>query len=70
MKVISAHLAEELTIAVNMWKLGRPNMLLPVTTDNAVNAIHEADGLGPHIGCLAHVVNLAAKKALWGGSEK
>lgn len=48
-------------------------MLLPVTTDNAanaVNAIHEADGLGPQIGCLAHVVNLAAKKALWGGSEK
>ncbi len=48
-------------------------MSLPATTDNAantVNAIHEADGQGPMIGCLAHVVNCAAKKALWGGSEK
>lgn len=40
-----------------MWKLGRSNMLLQVTTDNAVNivnAIHEADGLGhlPEMGCL------------------
>lgn len=63
----SAHLAEELTNAVNTWKLRRPNMLLPVTTDNApniVNAVHEADGLGPQISCFAHVVNLAAKKAV------
>lgn len=50
----SAHLAEELTNAVNMWKLGRPPSacLLVVTTDNAaniVNAVHEADGLGPRI---------------------
>ncbi|KAJ8356661.1 hypothetical protein SKAU_G00194550 [Synaphobranchus kaupii] len=63
----SAHLAEELTNAVTEWKLERPNMTIPVTTDNAsniVNAIHEADGLGPQIGCFAHVVNLAAKKAV------
>ncbi|GAA6065516.1 E3 SUMO-protein ligase ZBED1-like [Tachysurus ichikawai] len=62
----SAHLAEELTNPVNTWKLRRPNMLLPVTTDNApniVNAVNEADGLGPQISCFAHV-NLAAKKAV------
>lgn len=63
----SAHLAEELTNAVTEWKLERPNITIPVTTDNAaniVNAIHEAGGLGPQIGCFAHVVNLAAKKAV------
>ncbi|GAA6074391.1 E3 SUMO-protein ligase ZBED1-like, partial [Tachysurus ichikawai] len=62
-----AHLAEELTNAVNTWKLRRPNMLLPVTTDNTpniVNAVNEADGLGPQISCFAHVVNLGAKKAV------
>lgn len=63
----SAHLAEELENAVTEWKLERPNVTIPVTTDNAsniVNAINEADGLGPQIGCFAHVVNLAAKKAV------
>ncbi|KAL0149553.1 hypothetical protein M9458_055080, partial [Cirrhinus mrigala] len=47
--------------------LTRPNITIPVTTDNAqnmVNAIKEATGLGPQIGCFAHILNLAAKKAV------
>lgn len=76
----STHLTEELTNAVNTWKLGKPYTLLPVTTDNVVNivnAVHEANGLGPQISCFAHVVNITAKKAVstwcptsWGGSKK
>ncbi|KAL0188452.1 hypothetical protein M9458_015551, partial [Cirrhinus mrigala] len=53
--------------AVTDWKLERPNITIPVTTDNAqnmVNAIKEATGLGPQIGCFAHILNLAAKKAV------
>ena len=63
----SAHLAEELRNVVTEWKLERPNMTIPVTTDNAANiviAVNETDGLGPQIGCSAHTVNLAAKKAV------
>ena len=60
----SANLAAELCNAVDEWKLKRPNISIPVTTDNAtniVNAVNEAEGLGPQIGCFAHTVNLAAK---------
>ncbi|GAA6096006.1 E3 SUMO-protein ligase ZBED1-like [Tachysurus ichikawai] len=42
-------------------------VLQTLTTDNAPNienAVNEADGLGPQISCFAHVVNLAAKKAV------
>lgn len=42
-------------------------MTIPVATDNTaniMNAVNETDGLGPHIGCFAHTVNLAAKKAV------
>lgn len=63
----SANLADELCTAVDEWKLKRPNISIPVTTDNAsniVNAVNEAEGLGPQIGCFAQTVNLAAKRAL------
>lgn len=63
----SAHLAEELRNVMTDWKLERPNMTIPVATDNApniVNAVNETDGLGPQISCFAHTVNLAVKKAL------
>ncbi len=63
----STHLAEELTNAVTVWNLKRPNVTLPVTTDNAANilsVIHEADGPRPQTGCFAHVANLTAKKAV------
>lgn len=63
----SANLSEELKHAVTEWKLNRAGATIPVTTDNAaniVNAIRETEGLGPQIGCFAHVVNLAAKKAV------
>ncbi|XP_040183654.1 E3 SUMO-protein ligase ZBED1-like [Rana temporaria] len=62
----SAHLAQVLTEAVDEWKLKRPSTNIPVTTDNAknqVNAVIEA-GLGPQIGCFAHVVNLASQKGI------
>lgn len=62
----STHLAEKLTEVVSEWNLKKNGMPLAVTTDNArniVNAVGEA-GLGPHIGCFAHTLNLAAKKAL------
>ncbi|KAK7915974.1 hypothetical protein WMY93_011735, partial [Mugilogobius chulae] len=63
----SAHLSEELKQAAREWKLERPNVTIPVTTDNAaniVNAVRDTDGLGPQIGCFAHVINLAAKRAV------
>ncbi len=63
----STHLAEELTNAVTEWNLKRPNVTLPVTTDNAANilsVIHEADGPRPQTSCFAHVANLTAKKAV------
>ncbi|XP_078018496.1 E3 SUMO-protein ligase ZBED1-like [Epinephelus lanceolatus] len=63
----SEHLAEELVHAVTEWKLERANIPIPVTTDNAqniVNAIRNTDVFGPHIGCFAHSLNLAAKKVV------
>lgn len=48
------------------WKLDRQNSTIPVTTDNAKNIVNasNAAGLSPHIGCLAHTVNLASQKGL------
>ena len=63
----SEHLAEELLHAVTEWKLERASITIPVITDNAaniVNAIHDSDVFGPHIGCFAHSLNLAAKKVV------
>uniref|UniRef100_A0AAQ6A8D6 BED-type domain-containing protein n=1 Tax=Amphiprion ocellaris TaxID=80972 RepID=A0AAQ6A8D6_AMPOC len=63
----SANLSDELKTTMTEWKLNRPNQTIPVTTDNAaniVNAVRDTDGLGPQIGCFAHVVNLAAKRAV------
>ena len=63
----SAHLAQELKQAVTEWKLERENITIPATTDNApniVNAIRDTDVFGPHIGCFAQVLNLAAKKSV------
>ncbi|XP_053180810.1 E3 SUMO-protein ligase ZBED1-like [Scomber japonicus] len=59
----SAHLTQELKQAVTEWKLERENITIPATRDNAPN-IHDTDVFGPHIGCFAHVLNLAAKKAV------
>lgn len=63
----SEDLAKGMTEAVEVWKLERANVTIPVTTDNArnvVNAVVEAAGLGPQIGCFAHVINLASQKAM------
>ncbi|XP_059916026.1 E3 SUMO-protein ligase ZBED1-like [Gadus macrocephalus] len=61
-----SHLAQVLTQAVEAWKIKSPTTNIPVTTDNAknqINAVNEA-GLGPQIGCFAHVVNLASQKGI------
>ena len=60
------HLAQVLTQAVEEWKLRRPSTNIPVTTDNAKNQINAVNmaGLGPQIGCFAHVVNLASQKGI------
>ncbi|KAG5269983.1 hypothetical protein AALO_G00187330 [Alosa alosa] len=61
-----SHLAQVLTQAVEEWKIKRPTTNIPVTTDHAknqINAVNEA-GLGPQIGCFAHVVNLALEKGI------
>lgn len=62
----SEHLAEVLREVVVEWKLDRQNSTIPVTTDNAKNIVNasNAAGLSPHIGCLAHTVNLASQKGL------
>ncbi|XP_056102446.1 E3 SUMO-protein ligase ZBED1-like [Rhinichthys klamathensis goyatoka] len=63
----SEDLAKGITEAVEVWKLERANLTIPVTTDNArniVNAVVGAAGLGPQIGCFAHVINLASQKAM------
>ena len=60
------NLAQVLTGAVAEWKIERPKNNIPVTTDNAknqVNAVKEA-GLGPQIGCFAHVINLACQRGI------
>lgn len=60
------HLVQVLTQAVEEWKLRRPSTNIPVTTDNAKNQINAVNmaGLGPQIGCFAHVVNLASQKGI------
>ena len=48
------------------WKTIRDHGLNAVTTDNAANmtvAVKQS-GLGPHIGCFAHVLNLGCQKAV------
>lgn len=52
-----------------LWQseLNLSSRTIAVTTDNAaniVNAVRETDGLVPQIGCFAHIVNLAAMKAV------
>lgn len=59
-------LAKGLSEAVEDWKLVRPNVTIPVTTDNAKNIVNAvtAAGLGPQIGCFAHTINIAAQKGM------
>ena len=61
------HIAEVLVDAVKEWQLTRPYGPVPVVTDNASNmtvAAREAEGIGPHIFCFAHTINLASQKGL------
>ncbi len=61
----STHLTEKLQEAVGEW-LEKPRTTIAVTTDNArnmVNAVNEV-GLGPHIECFAHALNLASQKGM------
>ena len=62
----SVKLGEELREVVAVWKLERDNVTIPVTTDNARNILNAValPGLGPQIGCFAHVINLVSQKAM------
>lgn len=60
------NIAQVLTDAVAEWKLERPKHGIAVVTDNARNmdvAVREA-GLGPHVKCFAHTLNLATQAGL------
>lgn len=60
------NIAAVLKEAVNEWKLGQADQPTVVVTDNARNmdvAVREA-GLGPHIKCLAHTLNLGTQAGL------
>ncbi|XP_022043243.2 E3 SUMO-protein ligase ZBED1-like [Acanthochromis polyacanthus] len=60
------NIAQVLREAVAEWKLDRPKHSIAVVTDNARNmdvAVREA-GLGPHIKCFAHTLNLATQAGL------
>jgi hypothetical protein len=59
-------LGEELREVVAVWKLERDNVTIPVTTDNSRNIVNAVAlvGLGPHIGCFAHIINTASQKAM------
>jgi len=52
--------------AVTEWRLQRGSSTIPVTTDDAkkYGECNATAGLGPHIGCFAHTVYLAAKNAV------
>ena len=48
------------------WKTINKHGLNSVTTDNAsvMSVAVRQSGLGPHIGCFAHILNLATKSGL------
>ena len=48
------------------WKTVQAHNINPVTTDNASNmtVAVESSGLGPHITCFAHTLNLSTKQGL------
>ncbi|XP_033755872.1 zinc finger BED domain-containing protein 1-like [Pecten maximus] len=60
---IAQHLAELLTAAVAEWNLKRHDQMPSLTTDNAKNILNagELAGFHPHIGCVAHAINLATQ---------
>ena len=61
------NIAAVLDAAVEEWELIRNGQDIPIVTDNASNmytAVKEAKHLGPHVGCFAHVLNLACQNAL------
>lgn len=48
------------------WDLKRYGHMPALTTDNAKNIMNagELAGMKPHIGCVAHTINLAMQKGL------
>ena len=62
----SENLSELLKCAVAEWDLKRYGHMPSLTTDNAKNIMNagELAGMKPHIGCVAHTINLATQKGL------
>ena len=61
------NIAEVLNAAIEEWGVQRDNQPIPIVTDNAANigtAVQESKLLAPHVGCFAHVLNLACHSAL------
>ena len=60
------HISEVLQSSAEEWNVKRPEMPNPVVTDNASNMgiAVKTSGLGPHIRCFAHTLNLATQRAL------
>lgn len=60
------HLSEFLIQVVAQWNLKRNGELPALVTDNARNIINAGKlaGLHPHVGCFAHVINLATQRGL------
>ena len=62
----SENLSKILTSAISEWNLQRYEQNPSLTSDNAsniVNAAKQAE-LSPHVGCVAHTINLATQKGL------
>ena len=61
------NIAEVLNAAVEEWGVQRGTQPIPIVNDNAANmgtAVQESKLLSPHVGCFAHVLNLACHSAL------
>lgn len=62
----SENLSKILTSAISEWNLQRYEQNPSLTSDNAsniVNAAKQAE-LSPHVGCVAHTINLATQRGL------
>lgn len=60
------HLSELLISAVAEWDLKRRGEMPSLTTDNAKNIMNAGKlaGFQPHVGCVAHTINLATQRGL------
>jgi hypothetical protein len=69
-QLLDAHNAENIAdvmkSVMDEWKIAKPSITIPITTDNAQNVVKSVQivGFWPHIICFAHCLNLATQKGL------